>query len=157
MNRGRGKRGRGINQQPSQYNLRSAPILKTQELVDSSQVGTTIKMAKGFVSRDDPEYLKSMEDELATKGLLLRPEYYVQYKDKGIPVKNLDHSKLSFKELMSGMGRVMLHLSKTGGEVTSYIEHFSFLTRKAGAHAFVDSAFVGYERHVPDQFINSDG
>ena len=92
----------------------------------------------------------------ATKGLLLRPEYYVQHKDKGIPLKNLDHSKMSFQELMSGMGRVMLHLSKTGGDVASYIEHFSFLTRKAGAHTFVDAAYVGYKRHVTDQFGDTD-
>ena len=92
----------------------------------------------------------------SVKGLLLRPEYYVQHKDKGVPVKSLDHSKLTFKELMSGMGRVMLHLSKTGGNVSSYIEHFSFLTRKAGAHSFVDSAYVAYDRYVVDQFINGD-
>ena len=224
----------------------------------SGQVGTIVKMAEGFVSRDGPEYLKSMGNELvksrkareeetsyrllnvlvsrmdkwehrsmgsgrcilctplrsdqssvpsglgrgsspldsvssrltydnlagpvpadvingpltsvfqqlsiaidpipqsATKGLLLRPEYYVQQKDKGVPVKNLDYSKMSFKELMSGMGRVMSHLSKTGGDVASYIEHFSFITRKVGAHTFVDSAYVGYERHVTDQFINGD-
>ena len=255
MNRGRGRRSRGIHQQPVHYNLRSAPLLEVQDSVDTNQVGTTNKMAEGFVSRDDPEYLKSMEDELiksrrareeetrllndlvsrmdkweiksvgsgrgilrtplrtdqpsglglgrgsspvdsvssrllydhsaspapadvingpltsvlqqlsvaidptpqsATKGLLLRPEYYVQHKDKGVPVKNLDYSKMSFKELMSGMGRVMSHLSKTGGDVASYIEHFSFITRKAGAHTFVDSAYVGCERHVTDQFINGD-
>ena len=47
--------------------------------------------------------------QASTKGLLLHPEYYVQHKDKGTSVKNLDHSKLSFRELMSGMGRVMSH------------------------------------------------
>ena len=94
--------------------------------------------------------------QASVKGLLLRPEYYVQHKDKGTPVKNLDHTKLSFKELMSGMGRVMLHLSKTGGNVSSYIGHFSFMTRKAGAHTFNDLAYVGYDRHVVDQFINGE-
>ena len=94
--------------------------------------------------------------QTSTKGLLLRPEYYVQHKDKGVPVKSLDHSKLTFRELMSGMSRVMLHLAKTGGNVTSYMEHFSFLTRKAGAHGFMDSAYVAYDRHVVDQFINGD-
>ena len=94
--------------------------------------------------------------QASVKGLLLRPEYYVQHKDKGTPVKNLDHSKMTFKELMSGMGRVMLHLSNTGGNVTSYLGHFSFVTRKAGAHSFNDLAYVSYDRHVVDQFINGD-
>ena len=80
---------------------------------------------------------------LSTKGLLLRPEYYTQHKDKGIAVKNLDHSKLTYKELMSGMGRVMMHLAKTGGELMSYIEHFNYLVRQAAVSNFQDSAYVG--------------
>ena len=210
---------REVNQ-PVNYNLRSAPKLGLE--VDlSSKVGETVdtNMATGFETRDDPEYLKAMEEELVksrqarkdetklqsslvarmdrleqkittqlsagrsilrtplqddilavpggrghrlssvdsvsgrlnkdmsevaasdivngpltevlqqvsvaidptpqslTKGLLLRPEYYVQHMDKGVPVKSLDHSKLSIKELMGGMGRVMSHLAKTGGNV----------------------------------------
>ena len=92
----------------------------------------------------------------STKGLLLRPEYYVQHKDKGVAVKSLDHSKLTFKELMSGMGRVMVHLSKTGGELKSYIDHFNYLVRQAATCNFQDSAFVAYDRHVVDQFINGE-
>ena len=235
------------------YNLRSAAD-KEEDLLDS-QVGTHI-MASGFKNREDPEYLKFMEDEVlqsrqereeqskllnmlvtkmenmetksttagvgrgilrtplkdvpfqagrgrgaggpvnnlsgllgaarspladpspadlvngplttvlqqlsiaidptpqsSVKGLLMRPEYYVQHVDKGVPVKNLDHSKLTFKELMSGMSRVMLHLAKTGGDLGSYLEHFSFITRKAGAHSFLDSAYVSYDRSVVDQVI----
>ena len=41
------------------------------------------------------------------KGMVYRPEYYVQHVDLGVPVKSLDHTKLPFKELVSGMGRVM--------------------------------------------------
>ena len=236
----------------SRYNLRSAPELDLY--TSSSQVG--INMAVAFHDRDDPEYLKAMEEELvksrqareeetkllqtlmakmdrmeksqssvpaagvgrgilrtplksapapggldyksphslssrlsadavdvapsdvingpltsvlqqlsiaidptpqsSTKGLLLRPEYYVQHKDKGVPVKSLDHSKLSFKELMSGMGRVMIHLAKSGGEFMSYIEHFNYLVRQAAVSNFQDSAYVGYDRHVVDKFINGD-
>ena len=55
---------------------------------------------------------------------------------------------------MSGMGQVKLHLSKTGGDISSYLEHFSFLSRQAGAHRFLDSAYVFYDRHVVDQYIN---
>ena len=256
MRRSSRKRGASVNLQPGRYNLRSAP-----GLIESDQVGTT-KMAYSFESRNDPEYLKSMEDELiksrqareeetkllqslvarmdkldmkpapgasmgrgilrtplksgsytetgikpgvpsmsphslsgllqsdlgvlsdptpsdvingpltkvlqqlsvaidptpqsSTKGLLLRPEYYIQHKDKGVAVKNLDHSKLTFKELMSGMGRVMLHLAKTGGELISYIEHFNYLVRQAGVHNFTDAAYVSYDRHVVDQYINGD-
>ena len=94
--------------------------------------------------------------QASTKGLLLRPEYYVQHKDKGVSVKNLDHSKLSFKELMSGMGRVMSHLYKSGGDVASYIEHFNFLVRQAGVHSFVDTAYVGYDRYVIDKYISGE-
>ena len=241
-----------------QYNLRSAPKTQGTGIIQLGQVDTELDTeldAMAFESRDDPEYLKHMEDEIiksrqareeeakvlqslltridklevrsgattassgrgilrtplktshepsvgrhnltsqlsadlgavgteptpadvingpltsvlrqlsiaidptpqsSVKGLLLRPEYYVQHKDKGVPVKSLDHSKLSYKELMSGMGRVMLHLSKTGGDLSSYLEHFSFLTRKAGAHGFLDTAYVGYDRHVVDQYINGD-
>ena len=70
----------------------------------------------------------------STKGLLLRPEYYVQHVDKGVAVKSLDHTKLSFKEMISGMGRVMTHLSTSGGELTSYVRHFNFVAMEKCGH-----------------------
>ena len=256
--RGGGKKTRGVDLKIN-YNLRSGLKSGSHGLDDQqdTQVGTTETMAVSFENRDDPDYLRSMEDEIvksrqareeekallsslmarldkwegkssgvgrgilhtplrttepppgtrrglspadsiagrlssplgavggepaaadiingpltsvlqqlsiaidptpqsSVKGLLLRPEYYVQHKDKGVPVKSLDHSKMTYKELMSGMSRVLSHLSKTGGNVASYIDHLSFLTRKAGAYSFVDSAFVSYDRHVVDQFISGE-
>ena len=89
----------------------------------------------------------------SVKGLMLRPEYYVQHIDKGIRVKNLDHSKMSF-ELMSGMSQVMIHLAKTGGDLGSCLEHFSFVYRKACAHSFFYSVYVSYDR--ADQIISRE-
>ena len=94
--------------------------------------------------------------QASVKGLFLRPEYYVQHIDKGVPVKNLDHSKMTFKELMSGMSRVMIYLSKSGGDLASYLDHFSFITRKAGVHSFLDSAYVSYDRTVVESVINGE-
>ena len=93
--------------------------------------------------------------QASMKGLLLRPEYYVQHIDKGTSVKSLNHTKMSLKELMSGMSRVMLHLDKSGGDLGGYLEHFSFIARKA-EHGFVDSAYVSYDRLVMDQYINGE-
>ena len=89
----------------------------------------------------------------STKGLLLRPEYYIQHVDKGVAVKSLDHTKLTFKELMSGMGRVMTHLSTSGGDLVAYVSHFNFVAKQAASHNFTDSAFVAYDRYVVDQVI----
>ena len=265
MKRGSIVKTRGVTAQLIKYNLRSAPggDTETKEL-EVSQVGIE-EMASSFQSRDDPEYIKCIEDELlqsrqareqqtsllqsmssklekleitstaaattvgrgilrtplrttspvpgvgrgapslrarllsestedmrsaalgpshpvpsdlvngpltsvlqqlsvaidptpqqSTKGLLLRPEYYIQHKDKGISVKSLDHSKLTYKELISGMGRVMLHLAKAGGDLVSYVEHFNFIARQAAVHNFVDFAYVSYERYVVDQYINKE-
>ena len=77
--------------------------------------------------------------QASTKGLLLRPEYYIQHVDKKLSVKSLDHTKLSFKELMSDIGRVMLHLSSTGGDLISYVHHFTFIAKQAAVHNFTDS------------------
>ena len=40
--------------------------------------------------------------------------------------------------------------------IFSYIDHFSFFNGKAGVNAFLDAAFVGYDRHIVDQFINGE-
>ena len=57
---------------------------------------------------------------------------------------------------MGGMGLVMLHLAKTGGELISYIKHLNYLVRQAGVHNFTDAAYVAYDRHVVDQYINGE-
>ena len=89
----------------------------------------------------------------STKGITLRPEYYVQHVDLGTPIKSVDHTKLSYRELVSGMGRVLSHLCSVGGDAAGYLEHFNFLTSQAAKHSFVDSAFVGYDRFIVDKVI----
>ena len=91
-----------------------------------------------------------------TKGIQLRPEYYVQHVDKGVAIncKALDHTKLSYRELVSGMARVLEYLVSVNGEATSYLEHMNFLTKQASVHSFVDHAYVAYDRAVVDRVIN---
>ena len=90
---------------------------------------------------------------VSNKGIVYRPEYYIQHVDRGTQVKMLDHTKLTFKELISGMGRVMQYLLDTGGDLAGYIGHFNFVSDQAYQHNFVDQAFVGYDRFVVDKFI----
>ena len=87
------------------------------------------------------------------KGVMYRPEYYFQHVDRGTQVKLLDHSKLTYKELVSGMGRVMQYLFDNGGDLAGYIGHFNFIAEQAHQHSFVDQAFVGYDRFVVDKYI----
>ena len=87
------------------------------------------------------------------KGMVYRPEYYIQHVDKGMQVKMLDHTKLTYKELVSGMGRVMQYLVENGGDVAGYVGHFNFIAEQAYQHSFVDQAFVGYDRFVVDKYI----
>ena len=88
--------------------------------------------------------------------MVLRPEYYIQHHDKGISVKNLDHSKLSYKELASGMGRVLQYLVSVGGDSASYLRHFNYVLAQASRHQFSDHAFVNYDRYIVDQVIRGD-
>ena len=87
------------------------------------------------------------------KGIVYRPEYYVQHVDKGTQVKLLDHTKLTLKELMSGMGRVMQYLLDNGGDLAGYVGHFNFIAEQGYQHNFVDQAFVSYDRFVIDKYI----
>lgn len=48
--------------------------------------------------------------DLTTQGITLRPEYYVQYLDKHVALKSIDHTKLSFNALVYGMCRIAKHL-----------------------------------------------
>ena len=92
----------------------------------------------------------------STKGLLLRPEYYIQHKDQGVPVKSLDHTKLSYKQLVCGMGRVLKYLIQSGYEFMSYLEHYNFVTLHASRHNFLDMAFVGYDRYIVDRVLGGE-
>ena len=89
----------------------------------------------------------------STKGIQLRPEYYVQHVDQGIAIKNLDHTKLSYRELASGMSRVLEYIVLVNGDATSYLEHMVFITKQASVHHFNDSAYVSYDRAVVDKVV----
>ena len=91
-----------------------------------------------------------------SKGLVLRPEYYIQHVDKGVPVKNIDHAKLSYKDLVAGMGRVMQYLVNVRGDYMSYLRHFNYILTQASRHQFQDQAFVGYDRYIVDQVVRGE-
>ena len=147
-------RGRGILRTP----LKTSPHVGRPSYIGGELLGDE-PSAADLVNGPLTQVLQQLSiaidptPQSSTKGLLLRPEYYIQHVDKGMSVKSLDHTKLTFKELMSGMGRVMLHLTTTGGDLTAYIRHFNFLAKQASCHNFTDAAFIGYDRHVVDQVI----
>ena len=92
----------------------------------------------------------------ANKGIRFRPEYYIQHVDKGTQVKSLDHSKITFRELISGMGRVMQYILETNGDLAGYVGHFNFIAEQAHQHSFIDQAYVCYDRFVVDKYIKLD-
>ena len=87
----------------------------------------------------------------STKGIQLRPEYYIQHVDQGIAIKSLDHTKLTYRELLAGMCRVLDHLVTSGGDANSYLQHMVFVTKQASVHQFTDAAYVAYDRSVVDK------
>ena len=89
----------------------------------------------------------------STKGIQLRPEFYIQHEDQGVAVKAFDHTKLSYKQRFNGMGRVLQYLVSNGGDATSYLEHMNFVIKQAAAHNFMDQAYVAYDRAVVDKVI----
>lgn len=93
---------------------------------------------------------------LKTKGMMLRPEFYAQHKVNGIPIRNLDHTKLTFEELIFGMDSVLLHLMQTGGDTHSYCAHKVFLSGQARANKFTDQAYVDYDRYVIDKYLEGN-
>ena len=92
----------------------------------------------------------------STKGIQLRPEYYIQHLDAGTPVKSLDHTKLTYHELVSGMARVLTYLHSVGGDTKGYLDHLKFVTYQAAHHSFVDAAYVGYDRYIVDKVVRGE-
>ena len=92
----------------------------------------------------------------SSKGLVLRPEFYVQHKDQGVSVKSLDHTKLSYKQLVYGMGRIAKYLLINGGDFVSYLDHYNFVTMQASRHNFMDIAFVEYDRYIVDRYLSAE-
>ena len=88
------------------------------------------------------------------KGNCYRPEFHVQHILKGFPVKNIDHTKLKFAELVHGMSLVMCDMVETEDpKLPSYIKHFAFLTGIACEGGYVTEAYVRYDRHVVDTVV----
>ena len=54
------------------------------------------------------------------KGIHWRPEYYVQHVKQGISLKQVDHTKLSYRDLGFGWFSVLQHLIRSGGDFESY-------------------------------------
>ena len=89
-----------------------------------------------------------------SKGLFLRPEYHVQHVKSSTPIKQLDHTKLSYKDLVYGWFCVLDQLLARGGDVKSYIGHCKFVSDQATSGSFVDAAFVNYDCHIMSKLID---
>ena len=90
------------------------------------------------------------------KGINFRPEYYVQHKIDCKPVKSLDHSKMSYKDLMYGMTQVLQYFVKAKGDVEGYANHFAFVAKQGQLNQFSDAALVAYDRAVVDKIVRGD-
>ena len=80
-----------------------------------------------------------------SKGLFLRPEYYYQHVRSNTPLKQLDHTKLTYKDLVYGWFCVIEHLLSKGGDLGGYVGHCKFVAEQASTGSFVDAAFVNYD------------
>lgn len=98
----------------------------------------------------------AIDPESARKstGIYLKPEFYVQFKDNNVQVKDLDHKKMSFRGLIYGMCCVLKHLKSTGGDVDSYLEHLIFVSRTGQTELYQDVAFCDYNKFVTDKVID---
>lgn len=98
----------------------------------------------------------AIDPEAATKsaGIGLRPEFYVQYKDNNVQIRNLDHKKLSYRELIYGMCCVAKHVKLSGGDLDSYLDHMTFVCKTAQSELYQDVAFADYDKFVVDRVVN---
>ena len=87
------------------------------------------------------------------KGMLYKPEYHVQHVKNRVQLKQIDHSKLSYSELVYGWFCIIQQLQKLDGDVNSYIAHCKYVSSQAMLSQFTDNAFVGYDQHVMSQVI----
>lgn len=89
-----------------------------------------------------------------SEGMVYRPEFHAQHKLKDVPVKTIDHQKMSLQELNYGMLCVLEHLLLSGSEAWStYLQHMKFVLRQAVNKSYTDGAYVGYDRMVVDRFL----
>lgn len=90
---------------------------------------------------------------MTAAGMPYRPEYHALHKLENVPVKELDHRKLTFKQLIYGMTCVARHVRASGGDIDSYLLHMEFVSRHASDNTFVDGAYAEYDRYVIDNFL----
>ena len=90
------------------------------------------------------------------QGIRYRPEYYVQHLIDCKPIKSLDHSKMSYKDLFYGMTQVLINISKSGGDADAYLDHMAFVSKQAQLNSFNDAALVSYDRAVVDKVVRGD-
>ena len=90
------------------------------------------------------------------QGMAFKPEYYVQHVKGGTPLKQIDHTKLSYRDLVYGWFCVIQHLLNVEGDVESYISHCKYVAQQAMSSQFVDAAYVSYDRHVVTNVIQGE-
>ena len=90
------------------------------------------------------------------QGMVFKPEFHVQHIKKGVSLKHVDHTKLTYREMVYGWFCILQHLIKVEGDVDSYIGHCRYVSQQAMASQFSDGAYVGYDRHVVEQLIDGD-
>ena len=90
------------------------------------------------------------------QGTGYKPEYYVQHIKGGVPLKQINHTKLSYREMVYGWFCILQHLIKVEGDVNSYLAHCRYVSQQAMASQFLDSAYVGYDRQVISNVISGE-
>ena len=90
------------------------------------------------------------------RGIHWKPEYYVQHVKQGTPLKQVDHTKLTYKDLVFGWFCVLQQLLRAGGDVESYVGHCKFVSERAMANQFNDSSLVDYDRYVVSKVIEEE-
>ena len=90
------------------------------------------------------------------QGMVFKPEFYVQHIKKGTALKQVDHTKLTYRDMVFGWFCVLQHLIKVEGDIDSYITHCRYVSQQAMASQFTDSAYVGYDRHVVEKVLDGE-
>ena len=89
------------------------------------------------------------------KGITLRPEYWVQHDRQGVPVRALNHARLTIPELMYGMFRVMSAVTDPS-QKAAYEAHYKFLSECIIQDLYPARAYVNYDREVTNKIINGE-
>lgn len=105
---------------------------------------------------DPSNYVTDVANSRAIKGIMLRPEYHVQHVINDGSLKSLNYKNMSYNDLVLGMCCVARFLLQSGGDISSYLSHMSFIARQAHLECFIDTTFVEYDRAVVDAVINGE-